>query len=160
MIECVDTTHTYVYSVLMIIILTCSLKIVGNRSVLTPYSTGVTKKNHVYFLRTRSDSARFWQSPQGLKVCAPELFLLLCTIRGNAFLHTWQTRKRHSKHSHWFRSSLVSGRCFQCRLSSDSVQCLRLQTFAPPSPALRHVVQVLHCRRVHGGLQQSLHSDL
>ena len=144
----------------MIIILTCSLKIVGNRSVLAPYSTRATKKNHVYFLRTRSDSARFWQSPQGLKVCAPELFLLLCTLRGNAFLHTWQTRKRHSKHSHCFRSSAVLGSCFEGRLAIASVHCLRLQTFAPPSPALRHILQVLHCVRVHGGLQQSLHSVL
>ena len=149
MIQCVDDNHTYV-----------QFENCGEPISSHPVQHSRDKKNHVYFLRTRSDSARFRQSPQGLKVCAPELFLLLCTIRGNAFLHTWQTRKRHSKHSHWFRSSLVSGRCFQCRLSSDSVQCLRLQTFAPPSPALRHVVQVLHCRRVHGGLQQSLHSDL
>ena len=149
MIQCVDDNHTYV-----------QFENCGEPISSHPVQHSRDKKNHVYFLRTRSDSARFWQSPQGLKVCAPELFLLLCTLRGNAFLHTWQTRKRHSKHSHWFRSSLVSGRCFQCRLSSDSVQCLRLQTFAPPSPALRHVVQVLHCRRVHGGLQQSLHSDL
>ena len=141
----------------MIIILTCSLKIVGNRSVLTPYSTRM-QKSHVYFWRTRFDSARFWQSPQGLKVCAPELFLLLCTLCVNSFLHTWQTTKRHCKHSHWCRSSLVSGSCFQCRLSIASVQCLRLQTFAPPSPALRHILHVLHCVRVHGGLQQSLHS--
>ena len=35
---------------------------------------------HVYFWRTRFDSARFWQSPQGLKVCAPEFFLLLCML--------------------------------------------------------------------------------
>ncbi len=144
----------------MIIILTCSWKIVGHRSVLTPYSTRMPKKTHVYFWRTRFDSARFWQSPQGLKVCAPELFLLLCTLRVNAFLHSWHTRKRHSKHSHCFRSSVVLGSCFEGRLAIASVHCLRLQTFAPPSPALRHVVQVLHCSRVHGGLQQSLHSVL
>jgi len=43
---------------------------------------------HVYFWRTRFDSARFWQSPQGLKVSAPELFLLLCMLRVNSFLQT------------------------------------------------------------------------
>ena len=144
----------------MIIILTCSLKIVGNRSVLTPSSTRMTKKTHVYFWRTRFDSARFWQSPQGLKVCAPELFLLLCMLRVNSFLHTWQTTKRHCKHSHCFRSSVVLGSCFEGRLAIASVQCLRLQTFAPPSPALRHILHVLHCVRVHGGLQQSLHRVL
>ena len=143
----------------ILLTLTCRLKIVRNRSVLTQDSTRL-RQSHVYFLRTRFDSARFWQSPQGLKVCAPELFLLLCMLRVNSFLHTWQTTKRHCKQSHWFRCSLVSGSCLYCRHSIVSVQCLRLQTFAPFSPALRHFVQVLHCSRVHGGLQQSLHSVL
>ena len=63
-----DTTYYPWYSVLMIIILTCSLKIVGNRSVLTPYSTRVTEKimctscAHVPILPGFGNLRKAWKS--------------------------------------------------------------------------------------------------